>query len=996
MRTKKILFVCLSFLSISIGVFAQTVIQGKVISAEDKQPLPGVSILIKGTSKGTVTDINGKYSIEVPSNAVLLYSYVGYKSVEEKVSKKSTIDVALEPDNFMMDEIIVMGYSSQKKAEMSSSVVSLSSNQLTDVTTSDVGNMLQGKVAGVTVYNATGQPGAAAEIRIRGTGSISADDEPLYVVDGIPGGTFNPNDVETITVLKDAGATALYGAAASGGVIVVTTKSAAKNQPTKIDFRLRGGQKSPLFGNFKLMNSEELYYMHKKLYSPSLFKQLRPTELLVQDFNWLKAFFSNGMTQDYYVSASGSTGKTGYFLSLDYYNEDGTLINTYFNRISSRLNLNTQLFKNLDMNIRIAYNNSNDREASSWTTLNDAYTKMPWDIPYDKNGEIIKISGAVRPDNGKPWYSQDKWNALHSEQYNYNKVRSNELTADFQLNWSIFDWLSFSTTNRMAQSTYKNVQFIDPRTYDPNYAKGYLYNNISLNNSFGTTNLLKANVTSKGHSVNGLLGWEYGNYTSEYTSASGIGMPNGMDALNASSVYGVGGYKIPGGSWSTFGQLQYSYEGKYFATASLRVDASSTFGPKNRIGYFPSGAASWILSKENFLMDNKLITFLKLRTSYGVTGNSNIGTFRYLSTYSLNSSYQNNVAAIPNRLANPYLGWESAYMAGIGMDINLWKSIEINLDLYNINNKNLLLNVPVAPSTGFFETTENIGSVRNQGVEIQLNTTNIKTTSFKWEMGFNLGFNSNEVTSTPNDKPFLQSRSNVNQQVKRGQDIYSWYMPKWLGVDPANGDPLWEKLVYDTNGKIVDRVPTNNFNEADYQVVGKATPKFSGGWLNNFTFKSFQLSFNANFAYGNKIYDYNRMSLDADGAYLGYNQISMEKNKLGWTRWEKPGDIATHPKLVMNGNKLSNSISSRYLEDGSFIRIKNLTLGYLIPDKYLKLMHINQCKLYLSGDNIFTYTKFSGTDPEVSLRTSDYTLAGLYTDHYPVSRQFLIGLELSF
>jgi len=997
MGTKKVQLICLCFLFFSsVGAIAQTLVKGKVISGEDNKPLPGVSVIIKGTSKGTITDSNGNYSIEVSPNATLVYSFVGFKSKEELVNNRNIINVVMEPDVFLMEEVIVTGYSSQKKAEMSSSVVTLPAEKLTEVTTSDIGNMLQGKVAGLTVYNGTGQPGVPAEIHIRGTGSISANDEPLYVVDGVPGGSFNPNDVETITVLKDAGATALYGAAASGGVIVVTTKSAAKNQPTKIDFKIRGGFKSPLFGNLKMMDSEELYYMHKAIMSPSLFKQLRPPELLLQNFNWQKAFFSNGPIQDYYVSASGGSGKTGYFASVDYYDEDGTLINTAFNKISTRLNLSTQLFSKLDMNIRLAYNNSRDRWPSSWITLNDAYKKMPWDIPYDKNGQLVKITGATRPDNGKPWYSQDKWNALHSEQYNYNKSHSYGLTADFQLIFSILNWLSFSTTNRFDQSSYKNVQFIDPRTYDPSYANGYLYNEVDLSNSFGTTNLLKANGTFGEHSINGLLGWEYGNYKTEYTSASGIGMPNGMDALNASSIYKIGGYEIPGGSWSAFAQLQYSYGGKYLATASFRSDASSIFGPKKRIGYFPSAAASWIISKEDFLRDNNLITFLKLRATYGLTGNSNIGYFRYLSTFSLTSSYQNNVGAVPSRLANPYLGWESAYMAGLGLDINLWKSIELNIDLYNIDNKDLLLNVPVAPSTGFFETTENIGAVRNQGVEIQLNTTNIKTSSFKWEMGFNIGLNKNRVTSTPDDKPFLQSRNNVNQQIKRGQDIYSWYMPKWLGVDPANGDPLWEKLVYDTNGNIVDRVPTNNYKEADYQVVGKATPKFSGGWLNTLTFKGFQLILNTNFAYGNKIYNYNRMEIDADGAYLGYNQMSMEKNKLGWKRWEKPGDIATHPKLVMNGNKSSNSISSRYLENGSFFRIKNLTFGYDIPSQWLKARHIDHCRLYLSGDNVLTFTKFSGMDPEVTLRTSDYMLAGLYADNYPVSRQFLVGLEIGF
>ncbi|MEA4948201.1 MAG: carboxypeptidase-like regulatory domain-containing protein, partial [Petrimonas sp.] len=412
-------FTSLFILLFSFGIYAQVTIRGTVTSAEDQEPLPGVSITIKGSTGGTITDIDGNYSIEINSDNVLLFSYVGFKTQERPVNGSRVINVALETDTYLMEEVIVMGYSSQKKAELSSSLVTLSSEQLTDVNTSDVGNMLQGKVAGVVVYNSTGQPGANAEIRIRGTGSITADADPLYVVDGIPYGTFNPNDIETITVLKDAGATALYGSAAAGGVIVVTTKSASKNQQTKVNFKTRIGQKSPLFGNFKLMDSKELFLMHKNLLSASLFKQLRPFYLLGQNFNWQDAFFSPGLQQNYYTSISGSTGKMGYFASVDYYNEDGTLINTNFDRVSTRLNLNAQLFSNLDMNIRLAYTSSRDQSASSWTTLNDAYTKMPWDNPYDANGEVVKITSAVRPDNGKKWYSQDKWNALHNEQYNY-------------------------------------------------------------------------------------------------------------------------------------------------------------------------------------------------------------------------------------------------------------------------------------------------------------------------------------------------------------------------------------------------------------------------------------------------------------------------------------------------------------------------------------------------------------------------------------------------
>jgi len=993
---KHIKFIFIFIFLVSIGVNAQTIrVQGKVIAEDDRQPLIGVSVIVQGTGGGTITDIDGNYTVNVESNAILQFSYIGYVTIEENIGNRSTINVTMTPEVKMYDEIIVMGYSSQKKSELSSAVVTLSANDLTDVTTSDVFNMLQGKVAGVVVFNATGRPGERAEIRIRGTGSINAEAQPLFVVDGVPGGQFNVNDIETLTVLKDAGATAIYGASAAGGVIVVTTKSGSKNQTTQIDMKATGGLKQPLFGNLVFMEAEELWDTHRAMMPPNLFSASRPPILREQNFNWQKEFFSPGWTQNYYVSASGSNDKTRYHASIDYYNEDGTLIYTKYERFSGRLNLNTQLYKNLDLNVRLAYSTSNNRQASSWTTLNDAHLKMPWDNPYDEEGNPVLIGSSIRPDNGETWYSKETWNSLHSEKYNYAKSQNYEFSADVQLNWNITNWLMFTTTNRYNQGTWKWARFIDPRTYDPEYQTGYLNNSQGLGKSFATTELLKAHTTLGSHNVSGLLGWEYGKGTSENNSAEGIGMPLGLDALDACSALRVKGYSIPSAGWSAFGQMQYNYLSKYFVTASLRADASSYFGPKNRVGYFPSGAASWLISNEDFLSQHEIISFLKLRGSYGVTGNSNIPAFQYLTTFKLDALYQDNVGALPERLAYPQLSWESAYMAGAGLDINLWRRIELNLDVYQIDNKDLLLYKPKETSTGFTDAMENVGSVRNRGVEFQLNTINVKTRDFKWDMGANFGLNRNEVTSTPNNEAIQVIKNEVIQELKKGQDIFSWYMPKWLGVNSENGEPQWEKIIYDTNGNITNRVPTSVYGEADFQVVGKATPKFTGGWINTFTYKWVQLYINTNFVYGNKIFNHNRVSTDSDGAQSGFNQLSMENNKLGWSRWENQGDNATHPKLVFLGNKNSNSISSRYLEDGSYFRIRNVTLSFDLKS-VLNINAIRKLNLNISGDNLFTFTKFSGMDPEVSLRTTTYSHAGHYSDYYPGSRQFLIGVEIGF
>lgn len=995
--------ICMSLLLAIAPAFAQTVVKGTVTSADDDMPLIGVSVVEQGTTNGTVTDFDGNYELEVTSGAMIQFSYIGYKTQTKKAT--AVLNIIMESDAIMMEEVVSLGYSSLKKAELSSAVVTVNSEALTDVTTSDVGNMLQGKVAGVQITNAGGQPGDAAQIRIRGTGSITAASDPVYVVDGVMGGSFSPQDVESISVLKDAGATGIYGAAAAGGVIVVTTKSGKKNEKITVDVKATAGAKQALYKNYRMMDSEELYNFHKKLYKKTVFNTMYPKTLLDQDYNWQDEFFKTGVIQDYYISVKGGSEKVGYYASLNYYDEEGTLITTGMNKFSANLNMNAQITKWLDMKARVNFSKSSVDYPSSWTMLDDAFNKMPWDNPYEvdangkSTGNYLYVDNGTRSDNGESWRSQNTWNALHSAQYNYSRSNNFDFNGMLQLNVHFTDWLSFSTTNTFSTGYYKSYSYVDPRTYDSSYANGYLENTIGLSRSFGTTNLLKASYQWGDHSVNGMLGWEWGTWKSEYTTAAGTGMPAGVDALNATSPFAISGYEIPGASWAGFIQAQYDYAKRYFVTATFRAEASSTFAPEHRVGYFPSVAASWLISNEDFMKDQDVVSFLKLRASYGITGNNNIPEYKYLATYALNSLYQNKVSATPSRLANPLLHWETANMAAVGVDLTFINRIDMSIDLYNTDNTGLLLNVPVAPSTGFYEVTKNAGSVRNQGIEYRIDANIINKGKWSWDLGFNIGFNKNRVTELPNHEAFLQTASSVNQQVKEGQDIYSWYMKEWAGVDPENGDPLWyvvnDKGEYelDANG---ERMTTNDYNATKAKVVGKATPLFSGGLNTQVSWNGIFLSLNTNFMYGNKIYNYTRQSTDADGAYVGYNQLSIENSIQGWKRWEKEGDIATHPKATLNGNHSANSISSRYLEDGSYFRIKNLTVGYDFPKNLIKKAHMTRCRIYFSADNLWTATKFSGMDPEISLTTTTYELAGMYSNTYPVGRTYQAGVEISF
>ncbi len=993
-------------LSLSLSAFAQNhTVSGQVLDASDGQPVIGAGVAIS-TGGGTITDYDGKYVISVPDNATLIFSYIGYKDVEEKVGGRTEINVSLTPDTESLEELVVLGYTSQKKNELSSAVVSISGEKLADVTTPDVGNMLQGKVAGVVVMNSSGQPGASADIRIRGTGSISAGAGPLYVVDGVAGGSFNPNDIETLTVLKDASATALYGAAAAGGVIVVTTKS-AKSDKSTVNFKASAGVKKALTGRFHPMDSYELYDFYSTIYSSSKLKGNAPAyeDLETQNFDWIGNTFKTGVVQNYFASVSGKAGKVNYYASIDHYDEQGSFINSSYLRNAARINLSAPITERLTMNVRVNYSKDNT-ESAKWRTREAAYVMLPFDVPYimDADGNYTKdpllVSSARRSDNGKKWYSAITYNVLHNELYNYEVSHGESLVGDLQLVWNITDWLTFTTTNRYDSSNSYSEGYYDPRTAE-GAPDGELSNSDGEWNGWGTTNLLKFHKSFGAHSTNAIVGWEYGEGYSRSMGASGNKMPAGQRALNNTIMTGVSGSDFHSRTWAMLGQAQYSYLGKYIATASIRYDESYKFGPLSRGGFFPGISGAWVASSEDFLKGNKFISFLKVRAGYGKTGNDNIPAFQYQDTFSLSAQYNGQVAAFVERQANYSLGWEEAYMASLGIDATIRNNVEVTVDLYNTLNDKLLLNIPMPPSSGFFSVMGNAGKVRNRGVELAVNGTILKRGDFVWDGGFNLGANQNRVVELPEHEEMTMTASEVSQKIIEGRDIYSWYMPKWMGVDVETGRPLWEHIDYDADGNETGRTIVDTYGDATPQIVGTASPWFSGGLNTSLSWKGITLSATGSFVVGNKIYNRTRQHImDTDGAKAGYNQMSID-NGLGWIRWKK-GDPdgtnykATHPQAINGGNSQANEYSSRYLEDGSFFRLRNVTLSYDLPNKIVSKAKMSGARVYISADNIYTFSRFSGMDPEVSLESTSWSLAGLYADNYPVPMSIVLGLDINF
>ncbi|MBO4416939.1 MAG: SusC/RagA family TonB-linked outer membrane protein [Bacteroidales bacterium] len=1013
---------------IATTALAQSVVSGSVKDAATGEPLVGVGVLVS-TGGGVVTDIDGNFSVKAGKDATLTFNLLGYADVVEAVDGRSKIEVFMKEDVHYLDEVVVMGYTTQKKNELSSSVVSLKSEELLDNSTPDLGNMIQGKAAGVVVMNASGMPGESAQIRIRGTGSISASADPLYVVDGIAGGTFNPNDVETVTILKDASATALYGASAAGGVIVVTTKSAKERGRTEVNFKASAGIKQSLSGRYHPMDSKELYETQRMMMSEKNFAAQRPESLLEQDYDWYGNIFKKGIVQDYYASISGISDRVNYFASIDHYDEQGSMIGTAFDRNSARLNLSAPIGDKVTVNTRLGYNRSHSTSYTDWKDIATAYNGMPWDNPFDENGRPLAIG--LPEGAGATWYGKEQYNPFHSLLYNSSQSWGEDIVADVQLVWNITDWLSFTSNNRLGSSNWNSRTYLDSRTNTEAKNIGKLSQDNGRGWSVGLTELLKFHKNFSGHDISSIVGYEVGWGYTEGMGGGGINMPTGMQALNSVAATGmsVWGNDYRSAAWAVLAQAQYSYLEKYVATASIRYDRTYKFAPKARGGFFPGVSAAWIISKEPFMADLKAVDLLKLRVGYGVTGNSDIEPFLYQDSFATSNTYNDKVVAVAERMPNDYLGWESAHMASIGLDMRLLDRINLSLDVYSTNNTNLLLDVPQAPSTGFTKYTANVGTINNKGIEIAFDADIIKTRDLRWNMGLNFGLNRNTVKYLPNGAFRRgQGTPTVEQIVCEGYDIYTWYMPEWAGVDPANGEPLWKVFNKQTDeaGNILyykldqrgnptketttEETPwpaftedgsyetTNVYGQADYRMVGSATPKFTGGVTSFLAWRNWSLSANLYCVYGNKIYNAARNTIDADGSYIDYNMMSIN-NGLGWVRWdpqdESTHDIATHPRPTQNGNKKSNSVSTRYLEDGSFLRLKNVTLAYNINKPLLKNF-IQGGRVYFTADNLLTLTKFSGADPEVRLEGTSWSLAGMFNDNYPVPRSFVFGIDLKF
>ncbi|MEN8186073.1 MAG: TonB-dependent receptor, partial [Bacteroidota bacterium] len=904
----------------------------------------------------------------------LLITFMGYYDQEVSVQGKTIINIQLEVNKNLLDEVVVVAYGTQKREAVTSSVATVKADELIDLTESNVSSMLQGKVAGVQVSASGGSPGAAPAVLIRGMASLNGNVNPLWVVDGvIQHGTpvVNPNDVESVSVLKDASATSLYGSRGANGVIIITTKR-AKEGVSELAFTTKFGVNQFNSGNFEVMNSQQLYDYHELMGNTTENMPWYTPELLNRDYNWIDNATQSALVQDYNVSYTANTDKVSTYMSGGYFNEEGTIKGSDFERYTFRLNLDYKVNDRLTLKPKVSF--SFDERYGAEHNRYAMYTNLPWDLPFDEEGNTVKAQ------DSNEWIGRDQSNYYYDLQWNYgeNKVFNMSFNGDFE--FKILDDLTYISTNNFTLYNSNGMSYTDPLSVSGEATNGSLANSTARRLTRLTTQMLKYTKEFDDHTFTALAGYEYNDYVYESMGAVGIGLIGGGTILDVTSEpKSISGYKNEYAMQSGFFNVDYSYKNRYYAKASVRRDGASNFGIDNQYGTFYAFGAGWNIHNEDFFESDN-VNILKLRASYGSVGNRPGSLYPYQSTYSASTHYDAIPAATLSQYGNPDLSWEKSYETNIAIDARFFDRVSTTFEYYIKNTSDLLYYVDLPALSGFNGYWENVGELKNTGFEFVLSADVFKGDDFNWNLGFNIGVNKNEITELFEDQTEIPRGNKI---FKIGEDMNSWYMREWAGVHPGDGSPLWE-VVNSETGEITY---TSNYNEATQQLVGNGTPDFIGGFTSNMEYKGFTFDAMFSFVKGGEIYNSSRALYDSDGLYPTFNQQILHDD---WSRWENPGDIASHPRAVYGGNNNSNKTSSRYLEDRSYLKLKNITLGYDIPIPSASKSYLSNVNVYFSGENLLTFTSFSGMDPEVG------GLSGSTGNSYPVPKRYVIGLNFSF
>ena len=1011
MKRKTISLTLFFFMATMFAVTYGQVISGTVTD-QTGVPLPGVNVLVKGTTAGTQTDFDGNYSIAASSSSILVFSFLGQKTTERTVGNVTTMNIQMEEDAAQLDEVVVVGYGTQKKSDLTGSVASVDGDDIARMPVASLDNALQGRAAGAFVSSPSGTPGAGISIQIRGSTSLSASSEPLYVVDGIPmisedlSGLFtggqrtnsiadiNPTDIESIEILKDASATAIYGSRGANGVVMITTKRGKSGAP-KIDFNSYYGFQTVTNTIDMLSSKEQLELMNDAAqqdnrnlgtnYAPNYVSDLwgfDPNDPELRNTDWYDAIFRTAPIQSQDVSISGGTDRTQYFTSLAYFDQEGTQIGTGFERFSVRANLDSKINDWLKIGTTISVSRTNQDR-----TINDnsLYGVVINTLAADPLMPVREEDGSYAdPFSYFGWWMLDNPVLVATE---YKRT-----TKTVRGLGSIFAEVNLAKGLTFRHSTSIDYTSLGDEAYTPIISRESV--NASANGlgtfrntedfTWITENYFSYNKNfGEKHSLNAILGTSYQASNRNFASINAQQFPSDQFTKIAVAAE-VTAASTSGTEWglsSYYFRANYGYDNRYLFTLTGRADGSSCFGADNRFGFFPSGSVAWRASQEEFLKDSQTISDLKFRASYGITGNQDgIGNFASRGLFGV-GNYRAGATLIPTQLSNQNLGWESTSQFNIGMDLGLFKNrLTLTTDYFIKNTDDLLLDRVIPGISGFSSVLDNIGEVENRGLEVSLSGA-ILTGEFKWNSSFNISFIRNEIKKLA-----------VNDQVigdahilSEGNPIGTFFLIDQDGVDPQTGNIIWDDL----NGDGI-------ISADDRQIVGNVQPDFFGGFNNSFSYKGIDLSFLFQFTVGNEIFNHSRAHYEN----LGWSRIGTgfplpdgNNHVLARDRWQQPGDVTDIPRASLEDGNW-REYSSRWLEDGSFVRLRNLNLGYNFPKEVTSKLGLTNLRLYVQGQNLFTFTNYTGFDPEVSQDARDPRQAGEDFGTLPQVKSYTLGINI--
>lgn len=973
-------------LFISTCIYAQNITIAGSVKDISNNPLVGIVILEKGTSNATISDINGKFSITVPEKCTLVTSFVGYKSQEIAIEGNKEVSIVLLEDIAAIEEVVVVGYGSVKKKDVTTSVSIVSTKDLDERPLISAATAIQGKAAGVNVIQPSGEPGAGMVVRIRGNTSINASNDPLYVVDGVPMTDINflsPNDIESMLILKDASSAAIYGSRASNGVVLITTKAGKKGE-AKISFNSNFGF-TEVAKQMQSLNVTQYKDLMDELGAATIPSGLK------DETNWFDETYRTGTTNNYQLSVTNSTDKMSYYISGGYTREVGVIKVAYYKRYNFRANFENQIRNWLKVNTNIAYSDYSNNGIISGTGANRA-------------GVILSVINT-------PTYAKI-WDTASPGQY-YNNFYGANITHPVENMSRTSD--NKNSNNRFVGSVGGEVSLLKDLKYKPVVSLDRTYNNEtsfldpvktsygrsqygtasdarSLNTVMVLDNILSFDKSINNHSISIMTGtsWTVSKWNNEYMGASHY-LNGDIKTLNA-------GNKIEQWSgtsasdWdimSYLGRLAYNYNSKYLITANFRADGSSKLSPGNKWGYFPSLSAAWRISSESFMQNLKLVNDLKLRGGWGQTGNqSGIGDYSYLQLYNIvrqnwwETGKSNSVPTLtPANMKNTDLTWETTTQSNIGIDLSMFKSrLIFTADAYYKYTTNLLMNVPLPSTASVSSITRNEGEMSNKGLEFSVNSKNF-VGEFRWETDFNISVNKNKVEklTLQNIYYYGQTSEATSENVIRmtpGQPLSMFWGYISEGVDPETGNLKFK----DTNGD-------GKVTLADKTYIGNPNPNFTFGLTNSFSYKGFSLNIFLQGSQGNDIYNASRM--ETEGMYDSKNQSTSVLD-----RWRRPGQITYMPKATAAKDNLV--ASTRFVEDGSYLRIKTLTLSYNIQANILRKWNISRIQPYATAQNLLTFTSYSGFDPEVSQYGGSALMQGIDWGTYPQSKSYVFGINVEF